>query len=472
MLKRATSQAALGGLLLSAAFATPVNPNGIILMMAPTPQERIAALQEKREGILAASQAIIDALPDGEDLTDEQTETITGNTGEVEKIDKQIAAFTAMLPKGNGRKTAAEPSNVTDPANPGRRTVPAQPRDSRRCGFNHLGEFALTVKAAASRDENALTRLNNALVNMNEGVGEDGGFLVPAEFRESIMKVVEGEESLLSRTDGSVTAKNAVQHPKDETTPWGSTGIQVYWEGEAQSTTASGAKFKGDSLRLNKLFARIDVTDELLEDAPQLDNFLRVKTPEVMTSVINLAIIQGNGVGKPLGFMNSPALVTVAAETSQPADTVHHRNIVKMWARMYAPCRKNAVWLINQDVEPQLDLMSFKDSTTSPVPIYLPAGTIAGQGYATLKGRPVIPLQGMETVGDLGDIALVDLTKYRTLTKSGGTRVDTSIHLKFDTDETVYRFIFRLAGHPWWSTVISPRDGSNTLSPFISLASR
>jgi HK97 family phage major capsid protein len=139
---------------------------------------------------------------------------------------------------------------------------------------------------------------------------------------------------------------------------------------------------------------------------------------------------------------------------------------------MYAPCRKNAVWLINQDVEPQLDLMSFKDATDSPTPIYLPAGTIAGQGYSTLKGRPVIPLQGMETVGDLGDIALVDLTKYRTLTKSGGTRVDTSIHLKFDTDETVYRFIFRLAGHPWWSAPISPRDGSNTLSPFVTLQTR
>lgn len=470
MLKRATSRAALGGLLLSTALCAPAMLNGLMFMAGPSAQERITALQERRDELHTASESIVNSLADGVDLDDDQTETITSNAAEIEKLDKQIVALTALLPKGKGRQSASE--QITDQGNgkpgAGRHVVPATARDSRRFGFNHLGEFALTVKQAAARDEGAMTRLTN----MNEGVGEDGGFLVPPEFRESIMKVVEGEDSLLSRTDGSTTAKNAVTHPKDETTPWGTAGIRAYWEGEAQAATASGAKFQGDTLRLNKLFARVDVTDELLDDAPQLDNYLRVKTPEVMTSIINAAIISGNGVGKPQGFMNAAALVTVAKETSQPADTVHHRNIVKMWSRMYAPCRATAIWLINQDVEPQLDLMSFKDATDSPVPIYLPAGTIAGQGYATLKGRPVVPMQGMETLGDLGDIALVDLTKYRTLTKAGGTRVDTSIHLKFDTDETVYRFIFRLAGASWWSAPISPANGTNTLSPFVTLASR
>ena len=429
--------------------------------------EAVAALEARRLDLQNASEALIAAADEaGEDLDDDALVTIEANAAEMEKLDKQIAARKALAPKALGRKTTPEASGASSPG--GRKVAPTPKADSRTGGFRHLGEFASTVKAAASRDETAFNRL----VAMNEGVGEDGGFVVPPDFREGIMKVVEGEDSLLSRCDSSTTARNSVTHPKDETTPWGTAGIVAYWEGEAKAAAASGGKFQGDTLRLNKLFARVDVTDELLEDAPQLDNYLRVKAPEVMTSVINAAIISGNGVGKPLGFMKSPALVTVAKETSQPDDTVHHRNIVNMWARMYAPCRANAVWLINQDVEPQLDLMSFKDSSTSPVPVYLPAGTIAGVGYATLKGRPVIPMQGMETLGDLGDIALVDLTKYRALTKAGGTRVDTSIHLKFDTDETVFRFIFRLAGQPWWSAPISPANGTNTLSPFVTLASR
>src|SRR4029077_13288113 len=127
-----------------------------------------------------------------------------------------------------------------------------------------------------------------------------------------------------------------------------------------------------------------------------------------------------------------------------------------MWERMYAPCRARSVWLINQDVEGQFELMSFRDGTSFPVPIYIPVNGLSATPYSTLKGRPIIPVQGMESLGDLGDIALVDLSKYRAITKTGGARVDTSIHLKFDTDETVYRFIFRLAGAPWWSKPIDP----------------
>lgn len=445
------------------AGASTLVPPGVICMAAPSIEE----LQQRQQELTEASQAIVDGAEG--DLSDEQLATIEANAAEVAKLGRSISALQQLAPKGTGRKTAPEVKDGVEPGAASRRTVPAEPRNSRTMGFRNLGEFALVARGFAMRDEASINRIMN---QMSEGVGEDGGILVPPEYREAIMKVVEGEESLLSRCDVSTTSKNAVVHPKDETTPWGTAGIRAYWEGEADAAAASKAKFQGDSLRLNKLFARIDVTDELLEDAPQLDNYLRVKTPEVMTSVINLAIIQGNGAGKPLGFMNSPALVTVAAETSQPADTVHHRNIVKMWSRMYAPCRARAVWLCNQDVEPQFHLMSFRDGTSTPVPAYLPPGGLSATPYGTLMGRPVIPLQGMETLGDLGDIAFVDLSKYRVLTKTGGARVDTSIHLKFDTDETVYRFIFRVAGAPWWSAPISPRDGSNTLSPFVTLASR
>jgi hypothetical protein len=205
-------------------------------------------------------------------------------------------------------------------------------------------------------------------LGMNEGVGEDGGFLVPPEFRDGIMKIVEGEDSLLSQCDNSTTARNAVTQNVDKTTPWGTAGINVYWEGEGPGGLGQQAKFEQNTLRLNKLFARVDVTDELLEDAPQLDNYLRVKAPEVMTSVINLAIVQGNGVGKPLGFMNSGALVTVAKETSQPADTIMHRNLVKMMGRMYAPSWPRAKWLMHQDVWAQLPLISFRDIGSYPRP--------------------------------------------------------------------------------------------------------
>ena len=451
-------------------------PPGVIFMDA----SNVETLRARQQQLQAASEGLIAAADEGgRDLSDEELTTIENNRSEVERIGRQIAAREAIsiAGVGNGRQTVSDAAARHQPSNG--RTVPAQPKvNPRTAGFSNLGEFAMCVRASAMRDDGASQKLFNAL-GMNEGVGEDGGFLVPPEWREGIMKLVEGEDSLLSYCDNSTTSRNSVSQAMDKTTPWGTSGINVYWEGEGQAASASKQPTELNTLRLNKLFARVDVSDELLEDAPQLDNYLRVKAPEVMTSVINLAIVQGNGVGKPLGVMNSGALVTVSKRTSQPADTIMHRNLVDMMGRMYAKSWPRAMWLMHQDVWAQLPLLSFRDvgaypstATTAPVPAYMPPSGISGQPYGTLLGRPIMVLEAMETIGDLGDILLADMSQYRAVTKAGGMRTDTSIHLKFDTDETVFRFIFRLAGAPWWSSTISPRDGSNTRSPFITLESR
>jgi HK97 family phage major capsid protein len=146
-------------------------------------------------------------------------------------------------------------------------------------------------------------------------------------------------------------------------------------------------------------------------------------------------------------------------------------NIVNMWARMYGPCRPRAVWLVNQDIEPQLFTMSF-EGTSSSVPAYLPAGGLSASPYGLLMGRPVIPTQACETLGDKGDIFLADFSQYLSAIKTGGVRAEVSIHLWFDYDVTAYRFIMRVAGQPWWAAAIDPRDGSNTLSPFVTLDER
>ena len=46
------------------------------------------------------------------------------------------------------------------------------------------------------------------------------------------------------------------------------------------------------------------------------------------------------------------------------------------------------------------------------------------------------------------------------------------MHTRFNTDETEWRFIERLTGKPWIDSALTPRNGSNTLSPFVDLAVR
>jgi HK97 family phage major capsid protein len=106
------------------------------------------------------------------------------------------------------------------------------------------------------------------------------------------------------------------------------------------------------------------------------------------------------------------------------------------------------------------------------VPAYLPANGLSGQPYATLMGRPIIITEACETLGDVGDLILADMSQYLLVTKAGGLRADVSIHLFFDYDLSAYRFILRIGGMPMWRSSIAKRDGSNTLSCFVTLAER
>jgi len=74
---------------------------------------------------------------------------------------------------------------------------------------------------------------NAPTTTSTEGVGEDGGFLVPGDYRKEILDSIIGEESILGRTRPIITNSNQVIVPADETTPWQeSGGVQVYWESE------------------------------------------------------------------------------------------------------------------------------------------------------------------------------------------------------------------------------------------------
>lgn len=444
-------------------------PAGVIFAMAD-PAVTIDNLRARQQELDDENVALVNAADErGEDLSDEDLEKIQANKADIDRIGRQIAAREAVKPQGQGRKSTHEATGTGTGA---RATIPATVKPNAGTGgFRNIGEFAQAVKASALGDSGARQKIAAAATTYSsETVGEDGGFAVPPDFRRDIVTKVMGEETLLSRTDGMTVAGNSVTIPKDETTPWQTTGgVLAYWESEAGVISQSKVALEQVNLRLNKLTALVPVSDELMEDAGSLDGYLRRKAPEKMNAKINTAIIAGTGVGQPLGILNSPALVTVAKETSQAADTIYFENIVKMSARFYGT---DPVWLINRNVIPQLMGMKFDRSATSPVPVWLPANGLAGQRFSTLMGHPVVPVEACPTLGDAGDIILADMKAYLTVTKGGGVRADTSIHLFFDQAVTAFRFIFRVAGQPWWSSTISPQNGLSTLSPFVALAER
>lgn len=310
----------------------------------------------------------------------------------------------------------------------------------------------------------------------NEALPAEGGFLVGTDFVAGIVQRMY-DNSLAARCArmGITAASNAVKiNGIDETSRADGSrygGVRGYWVEEAGTITSSKPKFRQIEFQLKKLAALAYATDELLADAPALESIITTVVSGELGFKLQDALINGDGAGKPLGILESPCLVTVSKETGQAADTVVLENISKMWARMWAPSRANSVWLINQEMEPQLDLLAVPVGTGG-APVYMPPGGLADAPYGRMKGRPVIAIEQCQALGDAGDIILADFSQYMLVDK-GGVQSASSMHVLFTTDEMTFRFIYRVDGQPLWNSALTPFKGtSSTLSPFVTLAAR
>ena len=309
-----------------------------------------------------------------------------------------------------------------------------------------------------------------------ENVPADGGYLVQQDFAATIREGIMAGSQILPRLFRVpiTTGVNGIKIPAVNETSrvdgsrWG--GIRAYWAAEADAATKSKPAFRQIKLDLKKLIALWYATDELLADAGALEMVGRRGFTEEMIFKAEDAVVNGNGAGQPLGILNGGGTVSVAKETGQAATTIVYQNIIKMWSRLPARSRPNAVWLVNQDAEPQLDQM-FLAVGTGGVPVYMPANGVADTPFGRLRGRPVIPVEYCATLGTVGDILLVDLTEYLWIEKSAPDW-QSSMHVQFTTDEMTFRMVWRVDGQPSLVTALTPYKGTATQSPFVSLATR
>lgn len=423
--------------------------------------KNLRILQARKSNLVAQSRAMLDAAAaEQRDLTaDEQVKydalvadlaTVNASiTREQALIDEERSI--AALPGAAGRVEMGQDQRENDP----------------RRGFASFGDFARAVHGAstgrAAADERLLIGAAAPTTYSNESSGAEGGYAVPPEYATEIFALSLGEDSLVPLTDNNEISGNSMVYPKDETTPWGTDGVRAYWQAEAGAATATKLKMGVSQQRMHKLIALVPITDELLADATALASYLLPKCGDSVRWKSNEAILWGTGAGQPAGAMNSGAVVSVPKDSAQTAATITVGNVAKMVARLPPGSFGRAVWLMNNDVLPSLFTL-----TLGNYPIYLPFPAGAqGSPYGTLLGRPVMVTQHAKTVGTAGDVMLADFKYYRTITKTGGPEVASSMHLYFDAAATAFRVIYRIDGQSKIAAAIAPANGSNNLSPFV-----
>lgn len=402
-----------------------------------------------------------------------------------EDVKKRVAD--ALRELGVGGTTTVEKQKFRHDVKVGKDRLTDDPMG----GFKHAGQFfcdvikaGQTKAAVGAEPTEELVQWRKATLSTygNEAVGADGAFLVPPEISTTVLRKVTGEESLIARTRQFTTGGNMFSFPVDEDEPWDSTGIQAEWRGEAQTMTQRKPVLTQKTLRLKGLDCLCPITEELMEDAPGVGSYISELATDVIEFKVGEAFFRGIGSTQPLGFLNGGGLKTVTKEGSQGNGTVIAYNIIKMWSALYSRYREDAVWFINQTVEPELYQLSLLGRNQSGGytssfgrSLYIPPGGISEAPYGTLMGRPVIVTEHTEELGGVGDVVLASMSQYATLQKSSasGIRTAQSMHLWFDQAVMALRFTMRIDGTPISNATIQQRDDTtNTYGAFVVISAR
>lgn len=449
-------------------------------------------IEEIKNNLQSVLQELEEARVTGIAMADDPTSTTQAMAVQMDKVSRlesKRALLQAKLAEAEGQQS--DERRMTQAADEDRVQMGAK-------AFKSSGDFFHAVARQKSSGDTRLAEyasIKSAATGQNLTTDADGGYLVPPEYASELLTFAQSASVIYpsvrhTPVSGNRLIENYVkQDTRGDTTSSlrGRSGVLAYWLAEAAQYTASMMKFGQIDTALTKLTGLAYATDEMLEDLPALGAILADGFRDEFAFKIDDAILNGSGTNMPKGVLNSGnnALVTVAKEAEQAAATVNLANIVKMYNALPASMRSEAVWYCNQDVETALIQMLMQTGTVSSdgesavekvagnigMPIFLPAGGLTDAPNGRLFGIPLHPVEQCAALGSVGDLVLMVPDAYRWIEK-GGIKAQTSIHVRFDYDETAFKFTYRCNGYPLWQNKIAAYKGATARSPYVTLAAR
>lgn len=346
--------------------------------------------------------------------------------------------------------------------------VDADPYGGR---FDSLGELARAIV-----DGHDQRLLRNA--TMTTTTGADGGFAVPVQFLGPILDAALAREVVRPMANViPMTSKQTVAGLFDyaDGTSAKRGGLQLTWGQEATALTEQKGKMREMQLNAHKGSIFVRVSNELLADAVAFDRQLTEAMVAAVASGLDYAFINGSGAGQPLGLLNAAATITVSKESGQAANTLMLQNLAGMVGRLQPASFGNSAWMVHPTLVPKLYDMAYVVKNVAGTENVGGAAVAPvsqdGAGQLRIYGRPVYVTDACSVLSAKGDIVLADLSRYVV-----GLRADATIRRDdsryFDSDEVAFRLILRIDGQPADAAATKLRDGTNTVSPFVTLEAR
>lgn len=359
--------------------------------------------------------------------------------------------------------TTAEPQFTNDPMK----------------GFKTPKEFFSTVINLSQRDHKTAEdhRVKFlAAAGSDEQSGQSdpyGGLLVPVGMSPDVRSIGADTNPLL----GSVTtipmqtrSVEIISRVDKNHSTSVSGGLSVSRRDETNGISSSRMEMEKITLKATGLFGLAYSTRELMQDSPQsIQGLLTQGFQDEFPATIFDEMLNGNTPGKLEGIINSPATVSVAKEGGQSADTINGTNLLKMRERAWRYGQPGGAWLANHDTYRQL-VNAHSSLTKDDYPLFMHGnGTDVPD---TMLGLPIYFSEFAPTVGDVGDIILASAPSQYLYGIYQPLRSEESMHVRFENHEQVFKFWTENAGACWWRSALTPKNGANTLAPFVTLAAR
>jgi HK97 family phage major capsid protein len=367
-------------------------------------------------------------------------------------------------------------------------TVKPAFEDDPRWGFKTDNEFLRECMNAVKNPSKVDDRIKAIIINAvgsdeySRGNWQSAGILIPETMIDRILSMTPEEDFITPRCTripmGASVVKIPARVDKNHATSV-TGGTRVYRTKEAATVEASKDTFEMVALEANEIVGESFATKQLLRDSP-------VSIPALIEASMGAAnvykrtdeLLNGNGQGMPLGVLNAANLALLEVDrTDGQLDTViiSGMDVIRMAKRVWG--YQDAIWIANHDAFEILNTLVIESPNAAGI-IKLFTPVEGGGGVmGTLWGRPLFFTEfapGISTgdgsrIEEWSDHFLSCINFKEVMYGERFTEFNRSVHVRFREREEVFQFVTENDARPWWKTVLTPKNGITTRSPFVTL---
>ena len=414
----------------------------------------ILKLMREKDEVLAKRQTLLD------ELVAENREYNETELAEVENMQKRVADYDRKIKEAQDIQTARTGNTPEEIA----AALQDPQGDPAPEGFRGFGDFLQAARwnhahPALQYRENIRDSEHRV---MSMGVGAAGGFIVPEQFSQTLLKI--DPQAAIIRPRATVIPAgsppdSAITIPAlDQSGVKGVySGVTVNWIAEAGAKPETEPSLLEVKLEPCEVAAHVVVTDKLLRNSEAAGALVSSLLRKAIIAAEDVAFLRGTGVGQPAGIIGHGSAIAYARAG---AGAIAYGDVTGMYANFMFGGQP--VWIASQSILPQLVAMVDAGNHN----VWQPSAREGAPGM--LMGFPLIFNARSPVLGAQGDLILTDLDYY--LIKDGsGIAIDMSDGYYFKNNKTIIKAWWNVDGQPWMTTPLLLEDGATTVSPFVVL---